>query len=510
MPDFLLHHRFIRVARRQAGKPAIIDRTADRRLSYGKCLIAALLLADRFRSCPDGFLGIMLPTGAGCTLAVLGALFAGKTPVLINYSTGAADNARYAQRKCLFRTIVTARALLDKVGCPPVEGMIMVEDLLASFSAGERLKKALLTRLPLPMLLKQVAGGEPDDLLVVLFTSGSEKDPKAVPLTHRNIASNVAAFSQVFGLSHRDVMMASLPFFHIFGLTVNLWTPLFHGMTMVSVANPLEYRTICQVIREERPTMLAGTPSFLAGYLAKSAPGDFESLRIVVSGADKCPDSLREGFAAQHGITVYEGYGATETSPVISANSPGANRPGSVGRVLPGVEVRIEDYETGADCPPGKTGRILVRGELVMPGYLHDLEETSMRIRQGWYDTGDMGHLDADGFLWHAGRLRRFVKIGGEMISLVRVEDVLARQIAADNPCCVVEVPDPRKGSRIVAAVAAPVDEPAVLAAMAKELPNIALPRRFLALGDLPKMGSGKVDFRQVTSLVQERLAAGS
>src|SRR5208283_4966738 len=172
-------------------------------------------------------------------------------------------------------------------------------------------------------------------------------------------------------------------------------------------------------------TLMVATPSFFRGYLLKSEPGDFKSLRLAVCGADKCPDALREEFRQKHGVTLYEGYGVTETSPVISVNWPENNKPGSVGKALPGVKVKIEDYETGEDCPSGVTGRILVHGDLVMKGYLDNFEETSMRIRHGWYDTGDMGFLDEDGFLWHAGRLKRFVKIGGEMISLVRVENVL-------------------------------------------------------------------------------------
>jgi len=235
---------------------------------------------------------------------------------------------------------------------------------------------------------------------------------------------------------------------------------------------------------------------------------DFKSVRLIVSGADKCPDVLRKEFQDKHGITLYEGYGATETSPVISTNTPEHNKPGSVGKVLPDVMVHIENYETGKECGPGEVGRILVKGELVMQGYLDDFEETSMRIRHGWYDTGDMGYLDADGFLWHSGRLKRFVKIGGEMVSLVRVEDVLQKCLPQNITCSVVEVPDALKGVRIVAAVTEKVDEKKIMKQMAEQLPNIALPRQFVVIEELPKMGSGKVDFRTVTEMVQEIIRA--
>jgi len=502
----LLHQHFIKIAKRYGDKLAFIDRTSDKRITYSKALIASLILADKFRRFPEGFIGIMIPTSAGCALSILGALMGGKTPVMINYSTGAANNAGYAQKKCNFRTIVTSKALLEKINCPVIDGMIFIEDIMEEVSAAEKLKAALKSKLPLSLLCKMTYCGQEDDNLVILFTSGSEKDPKAVQLTHRNISSNIRSFSRILQMYDRDIMLANLPYFHVFGLTVNLWTPLYYGMTMITYANPLDYKMICTIIREEQPTVSVGTPSFLWGYVRKSERGDFKSIRLIVSGADRCQDTLRKEFLDKHGITLYEGYGATETSPVISVNIPEHNRPGSVGKVLPDVRVKIENYETGKQCRVGEVGRILVKGELVMKGYLDDFEETSMRIRHGWYDTGDMGYLDKDGYLWHSGRLKRFVKIGGEMVSMVRVEDTLQKLLPAQVACSVVEVPDALKGVRIVAAVTRKIDEKKVLKQMSERLPNIALPKQFVVIEDLPKMGSGKIDFRTVTDMVQEIL----
>jgi acyl-[acyl-carrier-protein]-phospholipid O-acyltransferase/long-chain-fatty-acid--[acyl-carrier-protein] ligase len=275
-------------------------------------------------------------------------------------------------------------------------------------------------------------------------------------------------------------------------------------MTIVAYANPLEYKMICSILREERPTVMVGTPSFLWGYLRKSEPEDFRSIRLIVSGADKCPDLLRKEFLEKHGTILYEGYGTTETSPVISVNTPEHNRPGSVGKILPEVRARIENYETGKQCKEEETGRILVKGDLVMKGYLDDFEETSMRIRHGWYDTGDMGYFDKDGFLWHSGRLKRFIKIGGEMVSLVKVEDVLEKLLPENVACSVVEVPDALKGAKIVAAVTQKIDEKKILKQMAEKLPNIALPKQFVVIEELPKMGSGKIDFRSVMEMVNK------
>jgi len=225
-------------------------------------------------------------------------------------------------------------------------------------------------------------------------------------------------------------------------------------------------------------------------------------------GADKCPDALRESFMEKHNIVLYEAYGTTETSPGISGNAEGANKQGSVGLPFDGVEIRIEHYQTGEECPTGENGKILVRGDMVMKGYFNDFEETSLHIRRGWYDTGDMGNLDEDGYLWHVGRLKRFVKIGGEMVSLIRVENSLEKYLPEDVVCCVVEVPDAIKGARIIAAVTEKIDEKKTLKKMADDLPKIALPKIFIVIEELPKMGSGKIDFRTVTDIVRQKLAS--
>lgn len=502
----LLHHKFVQTAKQQGSAYAFIDTSADRKISYSKALIASLILTRKVGKYEKGFIGIMLPTSAGCGLAFIAALMSGRTPVMINYSTGAARNAEYAQKRCSFRTIITSRVFVEKINCPAVEGMVFMEDIMSSVTISEKLRAAVISTLPASLISLTIADADEDDNAVILFTSGSEKDPKAVQLTHRNISSNVTSFSSIVDISNRDRMLANLPYFHVFGLTVNLWTPLFYGMTIISHANPLDYKMICTIIREQKPTLMVGTPSFLWGYLRKAEPGDFSSLRLTLCGADKCPDQLRQEFMEKHGLVLYEGYGTTETSPVIAVNNPEHNRPGSVGPVLPGVEVRIENYDTGEDCAPGETGRVMVKGDLVMKGYYGDLEETSMRIRHGWYDTGDMGYLDKEGFLWHAGRLKRFVKVGGEMVSLVKVENVLEKLLPEDAGCCVVEIPDPHKGARIIAAVTLPVNEKLLHKQMAEQLPNIALPKQFVVIEDLPKMGSGKIDFRSVTELVKQRL----
>ena len=503
----LLHHKFVDIAKGQKDKLAIHDFSTNKEVSYKRALIASLILAKVFRKLAKGNIGIMIPTSAGCILAKIGILMSGRTPVMINYSTGAEHNCRYAQRKCDFKTIITSKALLDKIECPYVDGMIYIEDIMAGLTGLDKAVAALISLLPAALIKKTVASGEDDDTAVILFTSGSERDPKAVQLTHKNISSNVFACSERFKFNGTDTFLSTLPYFHVFGLTVNMWIPLFHGDTIVTYANPLDYKKVCEIVRLTGATLMVGTPSFFWGYLRKSEKGDFASVRIALCGADKCPDSLREAFREKHDIILLEGYGATESSPVISANSPDDNRPGSVGKPIAGLQVRIENYETGEECPAGMDGRILIKGDSVMRGYFNDFEQTSMHLRHGWYDTGDMGNIDADGYLWHVGRLKRFVKVGGEMVSLVKIESILEKVLPENAECCVVEVPDAIKGARIVAVVTIKVDEKAIIKQMTGQLPAIALPKTFLVMENLPKMGSGKIDFRSITEMARDSLA---
>ncbi|HAX92538.1 MAG TPA: bifunctional acyl-ACP--phospholipid O-acyltransferase/long-chain-fatty-acid--ACP ligase, partial [Bacteroidales bacterium] len=224
--------------------------------------------------------------------------------------------------------------------------------------------------------------------------------------------------------------------------------------------------------------------------------------------ADKCPDALREGFKEKHGVTLLEGYGATETSPVISVNSVKYNRPGSTGKVIPGVEVRIENPETGAACKTGEVGIIFVKGDTVMKGYYDDPEQTAEVLKDGWYNTGDVGFFDKEEFLWHAGRFKRFTKVGGEMVSLVKVENILEKYLPQGLSCCVVEVMNEKKGSSIIAAVSGEIHKTEILRKMMNDLPVIALPREFVVINELPVMGTGKIDFRTVTTMVQEIMSS--
>jgi len=500
-----LHHRFIHSAKRFAAKIAVYDKATNKDYTYGRLLIASFILKEHVARIPGKYVGIMLPTSVGCMLAILSTLMNGKIPVMINYATGAIENSLYAREKCSFKTIITSKKLLEKLELKAIDHMLFVEDILAKVTTLGKLKAAMISKLPFSMIKGMVHNGNLDEVSVILFTSGSEKEPKAVQLTHRNILHNINVIPDIIDVNSDDVFMSVLPFFHVFGLTIDLWLPLCLGCTIVTYPNPLDYRTVAQLVKEYRATIIAATPSFFYGYLQKSETGDFSTIKFAIAGADKLPEKVYEGFQKKHGISIFEGYGTTETSPVISTNTPRFSKLGSIGKPVPDVQVRIVDINTDKILGPGQEGKVLVKGDMVMLGYLGDLEETSLRIHNGWYDTGDIGMIDEDGFLWHKGRLKRFVKVGGEMVSLVKVENVLSKLLPEDVICCVVDVPNPTKGADVVAAVAnGDFDKAAILKQLKKELPAIAIPRDFFVIENIPMMASGKVNFREVEKICRQ------
>ncbi|NOR44400.1 MAG: AMP-binding protein [Candidatus Delongbacteria bacterium] len=489
-----LHSKFVEIAKKNKKRTAIIDTATGQTYTFGKLLIASLLLSSIMRKNKDEFIGIMLPKTAGGFITTFAVLFSGKIPVMINYSTGAERNIQYAMKKGSFSTVVTSRKFIDKIGLKPMQGMVFLEDIISSVSILKKI--SALFKSFMPKLF--ISNKEPDDIAVLLFTTGSEKEPKAVMLSHDNILSNVEAIQHEFYIGKDDIFAGVLPLFHIFGLTTSFFLPLLSGAAVNTFANPLEYQTVANGIKKNKCTIITTTPTFIRGYSQKSEAGDFKSLRLVMTGGDKLNKNIKDSFKHKHGIDILEGYGATETSPVISVNRLDNNKFGSIGPPLPGVNVKIVGIESDEEVATGEEGKILVKGRLVMKGYYNDIEETALHIHKGWYDTGDIGVIDEDGFLWHKGRLRRFVKIGGEMVSLVAVENAIEKFMGDDELCCAVEIPHISKGAEIVVAITAKIDEKELKKKLASELPPIAMPKKIIYYPELPVMGNGKVNFRAV------------
>lgn len=498
----LLHHQFVQTALKNRKKVAIFDQTAKKDYTYSQILMASLMLSKEISKVDDSNIGVLVPTSAGAVVSMMAILIANKTPVFINYATGVDANIEYARRKCGFTTVLTSQKFLKKKEMIADNSMILLEEIMGNISIKDKVSAVLKSYFP----SKYIGTGNMNDNAVILLTSGSEKEPKAVQLSHKNLDANLKSIRPALGFTSEEKFVASLPLFHVYGLTTTCWTPLILGCSVITHANPLDYSEIVKSIKKYEAEVLVATPTFLHGYLQKAKKGDLSSLRIVVAGADKMQLDLRNRYLDEHGIDVLEGYGATETSPVVSVNRIGNNKPGSIGLPLDDVFVEIRDVETGSILERGREGKIMVKGDLVMKGYLDDESRTHEVINDGWYDTGDIGVLDNDNFLWHKGRYKRFIKIAGEMVSLVAIESKLQEYLPLDSHCCVIEVPHPSKGLEILAALTTEVNYSEIISKMSKHFPRIILPKKFMYFSELPLMGSGKVNFREVKKQCLDKL----
>lgn len=494
-----LQERFIETALNNLSKLAIIDTATQKNYTYKQILIGSLLLSKQIRElCSAPMIGIMIPVSAGAIVAKLATLMSGKTPAMINYSTGALDNCEYARKKCDINLILTSRALLKKLNIAPTDDMVMMEDIIESVTLYEKVYELVRIK----SAIKRTYCSNEDENAVVLFTSGSEKDPKVVPLTHKNIGSNYDAIIKAIPVSPEDIYLAVLPFFHVFGMTTSLWTPLLIGGTLVTHANPLDFKGIVDSIKKHKATCLFATPAFFHGYYAKAAPGDFESLRILVAGGDKLPKEIYEAYWNTHHLEILEGYGTTELSPVVAVNRIGKVRLGSIGLPLEGLEIKICAVDSDEALPIGSEGRLLVKGPNVMPGYLNDPESTEKVLKDGWYDTGDMALIDEDGYIFHKGRLKRFIKIGGEMVSMMRIEEEVKAVIHPQTQVCAVAKYHAVKGSEIAIAFKGEFDSAKVRENLSHKLPALMIPKVFVEMQEIPLLGTGKVNFREVEKMV--------
>jgi acyl-[acyl-carrier-protein]-phospholipid O-acyltransferase/long-chain-fatty-acid--[acyl-carrier-protein] ligase len=427
---------------------------------------------------------------------------------------------------------------VEKAGLELPDGMqvIWIDDIRPTIRRIDRLRALALASLAPVRLIERAAGAirrpSVSDTVALIFSSGSEGDPKGVMLSHFNVDSNIVAIGQVFHIYPSDRILHVLPLFHSFGYLL-LWLGLCRGMGLVCHVKPQEAGVVGGLAEEYRATVLFATPAFLHIYTRRCEPPQFGSLRIVVAGADKLPDSVSREFEETFGIRSLEGYGMTECSPVVAVNAPAFRAPGfyqpgsrrgTVGHPLPGVSVRVIPAERVAGAgalvglgavpslPAGTEGMLLVKGPNVMQGYLNRDDLTSRALCDGWYVTGDLGVIDEDGFVKITGRLSRFSKIGGEMVPHGQVEEALNEAIGAEELVFgVTAVAAGREGDRLVVLHTASdetVDQ--ALAAIRKlDLPNLFIPRRdyFVRVEALPMLGTGKLDLRGLKKMAAEAIA---
>lgn len=520
----LLPRRFIATAKRQWSQFCMAD-TSGKRLTYGRTLISSLLLARWLRrQYPhDTMVGLLLPASVGGALANLAVSLAGKTPVNLNFTAGR-DAMLAATAQCHIQTVLSARRFLRQAHLDPLDGMVYLEDLVQQMTWRQKVTMALACRL-LPTRLLQwhctPRGRTADDLATVMFSSGSTGTPKGVMLSHHNILSNIEGMEQVFRLTPDDRMMGVLPLFHAFGFTVTLWLPLLLGAGVVYHPNPLDAKTIGQLVRTYRTSILLSTPTFCGMYLRQCVAADFDTLRYVIVGAEKLQPALARAFKDKYGIALLEGYGCTEMAPVVAVNMPNVEygnyrqigmKSGTVGHSLPGVVAQVVHPESGAALPPNTEGLLLVKGPNRMLGYLEQPDATADVLRDGWYVTGDIACIDADGFIRITDRLTRFSKIGGEMVPHIKVEEALNRMLG-EQACLVTAVPDVQKGEQLVVLYTRPEVTPDALRECLRReaLPKLWLPKRehFFCIEAIPVLGSGKTDLQRARAIALKKASNG-
>ncbi len=479
-------------------------------VTYERLLIASLLMAKRFRPVPGTNMGLMLPASVASDTMLLGLYLSDKLPVLLNWTTGPA-NLRHSVELTGLTHVITSRQLLDRIGFT-IEGVqfIYVEDLRKSVGWLEQIYWFATVRCRPGRIRRCVPSVRPDAQAVILFTSGSEKAPKAVPLTHQNVVSNVRIIPAVLDLTNRDALLGFLPMFHSFGFTVTGLFPLLSGVRVIYHGDPTDAAGLIRKIATYLPTVLVGMPSIINHLFTRARPGELNSLALIAVGAEACPMELYEKVrAAVPKALLLEGYGVTECSPMIAGNRPNAIRPGTVGQPLPGVEVCVTDLESGAVLPVGKMGMLLVAGPGVFPGYLG--EETSPFVDHDgkrWYVTGDLVSIDTDGFIHFCGRLKRFVKAGGEMISLPALEEPFAVRYPPDKtgPHVAVEGIESERGRNIVLFTTETLSLEDANALLANGgFRGVMRLDGVRQLDKIPLLGNGKTDYRRLRTMISER-----
>jgi len=500
---------FLAQVRRWPDRAIIADQAGGVR-TYRDLAVAGLILKAELQRIPQERVGIMLPACVAADVAYLSVLLAGKTPVMINWTMGP-RHMTHALELTGVRTILTGKALVGRLQSQGIDlaGMqdrfSFLEDIAGRLTRWRKLRAWARSRIDPGAL----AGVRVPDTAVILFTSGSESLPKAVPLSHRNLLANLHDAFSVLTLKGGDRLMSFLPPFHSFGLTVGMLAPLCGGLATVYHPDPTDGATIARVIHAYRATLLVGTPTFLNGVVRVASPEQLASLRLAVTGAEKCPERVYTALAERcPRMVVMEGYGMTECSPIVSVSDGADPRSSTIGKVLPSFEHAIVDVDTHRPTPPGTPGMLLVRGPSVFAGYLNYPGPAPFVEVQGktWYQTGDLVSEDSQGVLRFHGRLKRFVKLGGEMISLPAVEAVLESAYAKDTdegPVVAVEGTPEEEHPELVLFTTREIDREEanrrIRDAGLSSLHNI---RRVVRLKQMPVLGTGKTDYRALRAMV--------
>ncbi|MFM8414969.1 MAG: AMP-binding protein [Planctomycetota bacterium] len=521
----VLQRRMLRACRTAGGRLKMADSLGTK--LTGRELLTRILVAkrvlDRVLGPNERRVGVLLPPTAGAAIVNAALALSGRVAVNLNYTSAQPILDLCIERAGLAH-VISSPLFLGRVKLSVGDKLLDAGDLKKLATAADKAIGFLqATVLPLP-LLERILGLHrlrPDDVLTVIFTSGSTGDPKGVVLTEENVCSNVRAIDQLLHLSPADVALGVLPFFHSYGYTTTLWTPLVLEPAVVYHADPRDAQVVGRLAREYHATILMATPTFLRIYVRRTPAEDFSSLEAVFGAAEKLPKEVSDAFEQKFGVRPSEAYGATELAPLVAANVPPSRhvpgrpvdaREGTVGQPIVGCRARITDREGERELPLGQEGLLWITGPNVMQGYLDRPDLTSQVVKDGWYCTGDIARLDAEGFITITGRESRFSKIGGEMVPHLSVEEAINEALGAsdgDLLAVVTAVPDRAKGERLVV-FHLPTDRDlgGVVAALRdRGLPNLWVPGAdsFAEIPELPVLGSGKLDLRRLGEMARER-----
>ncbi len=487
----------------------IVEDVVSGALSYRRLFTGARVLGSRFErgTAPGEAVGVLLPNANGLVLSLLGLWSGGRIAAMINYTAGPAS-VTAAVRTAVIRKVVSSRAFIEKADLGDIVKAVeagggqflWLEDLRAGVTPVEKLSAALFWRRPLQ---RQQA----DRPAVILFTSGSEGAPKAVVLSHRSLLANAMQAEARISISPADTLLNVLPAFHSFGLTGGTILPLLTGVKLFLYPSPLHYKLIPDVARKVKPTIMFGTDTFLANYARTAREGDFSSLRFVVAGAEAVKPETRKVWRDRFGAEIIEGFGLTEAAPVAAVNTAIHGRDGTVGRLLPGMRMRLEPVEGISEG-----GRLWLAGPNMMTGYISaDRPGEIQPLADGWHDTGDIVSVDRDGFLTIRGRAKRFAKIAGEMVSLGAVE-MLVQCLWPEERHAVVSVPDKRRGERLVLVTTASGADAEQLRKFGKAqgAAELMVPGDIVKVQEIPTLGSGKTDYAAARLLALEKLGLGA
>ncbi len=500
-----LGREFLRICKANGGKTAFSDSTGNR-VSYRKALIGAFVLG-RYLSRPDwGNIGILLPNLTATAVIFMGLQIYSRVAAFLNYSSGPAALTQAIELADI-DVVITSRLFLERIRLPEAvlggRKVVFLEDLRKEIGPRRKLRALLSAIFSGPFGEMRVA--EERQTACILFTSGSEGTPKGVCLSHDNIITNVYQGLSRVDVTPDDSFLNVLPIFHSFGLTVGTIIPLFANARTFFHVSPLHYRIVPELAYDNECTILLATNTFLNGYGRRANPYDFHSMRYIFCGAEALSDTVFQHYARTFGVRVMSGYGATECAPIISINSALQYKYGTVGAMLPGMDWRLVPIE-GIDDGGGSVGKLLVRGRNVMKGYLKNEAANHRYLVEdgGWYDTGDVVEVTDEGFLKIVGRLKRFAKVSGEMVSLTAVEEVLSRELAGRKDVAVMAVSDERKGESLILVTNNPGIEPGAVRDTLKQhgFSDLAVPRHVHFMKEIPKLGTGKIDYVRLKEMI--------